>query len=185
MTNQSYTDSAAAAGIRATDIGDGQNHPFLGACAAMNYLLVNDPQLAGMSSSWKTGAGASVTGDPCAAGAAQQTTVCAPNTSSSWAWYTGTSTSGSVTVDIKTGYTTPDPAFDASGSSDNGLAAQGGCDQLAVIVHETEKPGLGKIASSNNIVTADRPSGEPCQAARRRPARQCCFSSARTARASR
>jgi hypothetical protein len=153
VANKSYTDASAAAGIRNLDPGDGLSRPWVGVCAAVAYLRVNDPQLAAMSSSWHTGAGVIVGIDPCAAGSLLLSAICTNNSPSTWGWYTGTA--GDLTVDVKSGYATPDPAFDASGSGDN--SATGGCDQLAVIIHQTEAPGLGKVAAgSGNIVTAVR-----------------------------
>jgi Flp pilus assembly protein TadG len=159
LTNRTYTDAAAASGIRSLDTGDGIAKPFRAACAALSYLEVSDPSnLGSLVSSWMTGDGAALA-DPCGAGSALLDAPCVPNTLSSWAWYHGTAATSSgkvLTIDIKTGYTTPDPAFDAIGSGDNGLPAQGGCDQLAVIMQENTKPGLGKIASSSDLVTRVR-----------------------------
>jgi hypothetical protein len=153
VANKSYTDASAAAGIRNLDPGDGLSRPWVGVCAAVAYLRVNDPQLAAMSSSWHTGAGVIVGLDPCATGSLLLSAICTNNSPSTWGWYTGTA--GDLTVDVKSGYATPDPAFDAAGSGDN--SATGGCDQLAVIIHQTEAPGLGKVAAgSGNIVTAVR-----------------------------
>ncbi len=153
VANKSYTDASAAAGIRNLDPGDGLSRPWVGVCAAVAYLRVNDPQLAAMSSSWHTGAGVIIGADPCATGSLLLSAICTNNSPSTWGWYTGTA--GDLTVDVKSGYTTPDPAFDAPGSGDN--SATGGCDQLAVIIHQTEAPGLGKVAAgSGNIVTAVR-----------------------------
>jgi hypothetical protein len=88
-------------------------------------------------------------GDPCAADATQQDVACVPNDMSSWAWYHGTASTSSgksLTIDVRTGYRTPDPAFDPTGSTDNGLPVEGGCDQLAVIFQESTKPRLAKGA---------------------------------------
>ena len=156
LTNKSYTDAAATAGIQGTGLGT-QALPFAGACTALAYLRVNDPEVTGMTSSWKTGAGTGIgTTDPCAAGSTYLNAVCVPSTPSSWASFSGTAAGGRITVEIKSGYLTPDPAFDPTGSADNSASGQGGCDQLAVILHETEHPGLGKIATHNNIVIDTR-----------------------------
>ena len=157
LANKGYADLASAAGIRATDVGDGLSRPFNGVCTALAYLKVNDPELAAMTSSWKTGAGGTLL-DPCA-NPVRLSAPCIPSDNTSWAWFTGTAAGGRITVDIKSGYTTPDPAFDASGSGDNGISAQGGCDQLAVIIEEKQEPGLGRIASSDDIVTRVRSVG--------------------------
>jgi hypothetical protein len=154
LTNKTYTDTAAIAGIHATDVGDSQPRPFAGACAALEYLRVNDPEVAGLTSTWKTGAGVGIGSDPCNPNTGLLNSICVPNTTSTWAWFSGTAAGGRITVDIKSGYLTPDPAFDPAGSGDN--SALGGCDQLAVIVHEIEHPGLGRVASAQDIVTKNR-----------------------------
>lgn len=162
LTNKGYTDSAAAAGVRSLDGGDGTERPFRGACTALSYLQVSDPEVATMAGTWTYGSGSSVSGNPCVTGSALQNAGCVPNNSATWAVYHGavtTSSGKNLTVDIKTGYTTPDPAFDPIGSGDNGTSPQGGCDQLAVIIQEANQPGLGRIATSSDIVTKVRSVG--------------------------
>lgn len=155
LANKGYADAASAAGIRATDLGDGRPRSFRGVCTALAYLKANNAkELADLTASWRTGAGVSLL-DPCT-NPVLLNAACIPNDLSSWAWFTGTAAGGRISVEIKSGYTTPDPAFDASESVDNGVSAQGGCDQLAVIIEEKREPGLGRIASSDDIVTTVR-----------------------------
>lgn len=159
ITNKSYTDAAVAAGVRSLDLGDGKSHPFNGACTALAYLKANDPQLAGMTSAagqWRDGAGGAipagaVSGDPCDPDSTLLGATCVDASKPTWASYHWTN--GPVTVDIKNGYETPDAPFDAVGSADNSVT--GGCDQLAVIIHERQKPGLAG-AGRNDIVTSVR-----------------------------
>lgn len=150
LTNKGYADAAAMAGIRAVDGGDGTARSFPAVCTALNYLKVNDPDASTLVSNWKFGSGLALTIDPCTSGAAQQTLTCVPNSPSTWAWYTGTNTTTGIQVDIKSGYVTPDPQFDAAGSGDNSV--MGGCDQLAVIITQTEKPGLGQLSGKTVVV---------------------------------
>src|SRR4029079_505124 len=149
IANKGYADAAAAAGVRRLDGGDRTFKPFRGTCQALAYLKVNDPQLASMGGTWSYGNGSSVGGDPCVAGSALQNASCTANTTSTWASYHGTL--GDTSVDIKSGYTTPDPAFDATGSGDNGVSVNGGCDQLAVIVQQSRTPGFGSLATSDDL----------------------------------
>jgi hypothetical protein len=157
VTNKGYTDSATAAGVRSLDGGDGTFKPFRGACAALSYLSVADPEVASMAGSWSFGNGASLPANPCDDASALQNASCAAGDTATWASYHGVA--GRIRVDIKSGYTTPDPAFPTDGAADNGVPVNGGCDQLAVIVQETEQPGLGRVASSNDIVTRVRTVG--------------------------
>jgi hypothetical protein len=162
LTNKGYTDSAAAAGVRSLDGGDGTAKPFRGGCTALSYLRVSDPDLATMTGGWTHGDGSGVATDPCITGSVLQFDTCVANNTATWAQYHGAVTMSNgkaLTVDINTGYTTPDPAFDPVGSADNGVTAMGGCDQLAVIIQESNQPGLGRIATSNNIVTKVRSVG--------------------------
>ncbi len=144
VTNKTYTDAAAEAGIAATGSA---RYPYAGACIALAYLRANDPELKNMTTSWQTGAETAVTGDPCATGSALLTAVCVPNTTSSYAWFTGTSTNGRITAEIKSGYHMPDPKFPSDGAADNSASD---CDQLAVIITEREKTGLGNAANDPN-----------------------------------
>ncbi len=107
-----------------------------------------------MGGTWSYGNGSSVGGDPCVAGSALQNASCTANTTSTWASYHGTL--GDTSVDIKSGYTTPDPAFDATGSGDNGVSVNGGCDQLAVMVQQSRTPGFGSLATNDDLVTKVR-----------------------------
>jgi Flp pilus assembly protein TadG len=159
LTNKGYTDAAATAGVRSLDGGDGTFKPFRGACTALAYLQASDPDLAGMAGGWTYGNGAAVAGLPCDLLSSLQTATCVANNNATWAAYHGTAAitgNRQLTVDIKTGYTTPDPAFDPSGSGDNGVSAQGGCDQLAVIIQESSEPTLGKVDTTSNILTKVR-----------------------------
>ena len=169
---QGATDSAAAAGVRVLDGGDGNTRPFQGACTALAYLKANDVELDGtkLTGSWKYGNLAPVTGDPCVPGSAvYDDTTCVPSNTATWAWFSGTADAGRISVDIKTGYTFPDAtlvpgttakAFPEDATvSDPGVASQGGCDQLAVVMQETEKPGLGSLATSSSLTTSVRSVG--------------------------
>jgi hypothetical protein len=69
--------------------------------------------------------------------------------------YKGSADSGRVKVTIKAGYVLPDPDFpeDATLSSDVGNSTQKGCDQLAVMIEQTEPLGLGRLATDDEDIT--------------------------------
>jgi hypothetical protein len=158
-SNKGVADAAVTAGIQSIMAPDGTEKPWTAACTALAYLKVNSStEMGQVSGSWHTGSGAAVGGDPCASGASIQAQSCVPNDPSSWAWYQGSAGGGRVAIDIKTGYAMPDPAFsvDQVLSADNGASADGGCDQLAVIIQESDHPGLGSLATNANMVTRVR-----------------------------
>jgi hypothetical protein len=147
LSNKGYADSAAAAGIRATDIGDGLSRPYPGVCAALSYLKANNPEMSGLAPY-----------GPCS-DPLLLNRVCVPGSNA--AWYTSTvspQTGRQLTVNIDSGYTTPDAAFpeDSGSYSGDQVSSLGGCDQLAVIVTEAEAPGFGSIASTSDLVTRVR-----------------------------
>jgi hypothetical protein len=161
-SNKLASDAAVTAGVK-TLAAENIRKPWPTACAALAYLKVNGPEFAGVSGGWSTGNGEAVLGDPCASGSPLQNLACVPNAISSWASYTGSAGDGRITVDIDTGYELPDAAFpedNAAGlSDDNGDDDAGGCDQLAVVISETEQPGLGGLATDDDIVTRVRSVG--------------------------
>jgi Flp pilus assembly protein TadG len=160
-SNKLATDAAVTAGTK-TLAAETVRKPWLAACAALAYLKVNGPELAGVSGSWSTGSGAAVAGDPCAEGSPLRNLACVPSTASSWAHYSGSAGDGRITVDIATGYVLNEDANfpeDQSLTGDDGAAAAGGCDQLAVVISETETPGLGGLATSDEMVTRVRSVG--------------------------
>ncbi|MBA2282956.1 MAG: hypothetical protein H0W25_17240 [Acidimicrobiia bacterium] len=65
-------------------------------------------------------------------------------------------------ADIKSGYLTPDPAFaeDAAAyAGDNGVAIRGSCDQLAVIIADTDPVYFGTVAGATSYPTTIRSVG--------------------------
>jgi Putative Flp pilus-assembly TadE/G-like len=155
--NKSTSDAAALAGAGAVSPGDGLYHPWGGVCTALSYLQANDSRLSSLVGSYKNGAGSGISGS-CTPTAVPNDTLCVANQPSTWAWFTGTSTDGNVTVEIRNGYSMPDTNFadDTVLAGDTGSASMGGCDQLAVIVTESQQPGLGSLATSSDLVTKVR-----------------------------
>ncbi|CAN5580606.1 hypothetical protein BH18ACT8_BH18ACT8_00620 [soil metagenome] len=156
--NKSAADSASAAGVRDLSTGDDATRPWKGICTALSYLTANSTELTGLTGSYQSGSGAPVTGNPCASGSPVQNIECSSSDQSTWARYTGTADGGRISVEIKSPYVLPDPAFseDTALSADTGVAAQGGCDQIAVIVTESETPGFGRLVTTADITTRIR-----------------------------
>jgi len=162
--NKSAADVAVTAGLRNLELG-GYPAPFRGVCESLKYLIANDPELSGMTGSITYGDGTTISGDPCSTSSAQWQQLCVPNTPSTWATYHGTAQSARLTVDIKSGYNVSDGGFndEPSGGTDSGSAALGGCDNLAVIIAETEQPSFARAASSGLMGTRIRSVGRITQ----------------------
>lgn len=160
VTNKSVADASVAAGAQSLDEGVSDYHPWKAVCAAVAYLKANDPRLTSLTESYKTGGGSGV-GGACAGTGIPQDTPCSANNPASWAWYTATTSDGRITVNIKSGYVMPDPGFpdDSTLSADNGTSAAGGCDQIAVIIRQSQKPGFGSLATSSDLISEVRSVG--------------------------
>jgi hypothetical protein len=145
--NKSAADVAVTAGLRNLEFG-GYPAPFRGVCDALKYLTTNDAELAGMTGSVTYGDGITISGDPCSVTSPQWYQLCVPDRPSTWALYHGTAQSGRIEVDIKSGYSMTDGGFpdEPSGNNDKGAPALGGCDNLAVIIRESEQPGFARAA---------------------------------------
>lgn len=153
--SKSLADTATSAGAVSL-ASDGTPRPWRGVCAAYDYLRANEPGRS-FTVSYRDGAGGTVSGNPCVALLGQ---TCTANTPSTWAWLRASS--GAFVVDIRSGYQTPDGSFPEDASSyagDNGTSAQGFCDQLAVIVSESDPAFFGGIAGQSNYQTAIRSVG--------------------------
>ena len=159
--NKSTADFAVTAGVRALHGPSGWPRPWPGVCEAHRYLVANDPQLTGLTGTWKTRDGTAVS-DPCSSPAVSPyTNGCVPGTPSSWAWFEGTADSGRIHVDIKSGYDLSDGAFPEESlvTGDGGDPALGHCDQLAVIIRERETPGFGRVVYDGDLTSRVRSVG--------------------------
>jgi hypothetical protein len=89
--------------------------------------------------------------------------LCSRTNLTTWASFTGTNGDGRKQVEIKSGYVLPDPAFaedaNAAYSADLGNISQGGCDQLAVIVRESESAYFGGVAGADGYQPTTRSVG--------------------------
>src|SRR5690242_5075536 len=165
QVTQSAADSAALAGAGALGLsGSDAAHPYAGICAAIDYLQVNSQRFNGLTASspsvWTDGNG-TATGNGCDPASGLRQRVCRPGDKSTWGRYVwdGTWQGTELKVTIQSGY-----LLTGTGWSEDSLpAAQQfaddkaqGCDQLAVIVLEKRKPGLGSLATSSQLTSAIR-----------------------------
>ncbi len=166
--NKSGADAATTAGLYGLMGADGKAHPFQGVCSAISYLAKNDVRfstLTGAAGTWTDGTtpGNSVTAD-CSTSTTLNKT-CTPGSSTSWARYTwsGTYQGQALKVEIQSGYALAGSGFPeeslAGAAADAGNVAPQGCDQLAVIVTQNRKPGLGSLATSADLVNRVRTVG--------------------------
>jgi len=153
--SKSVSDTATSAGAQAL-ASDGVPRPWRGVCAAFDYVRANEPSRT-FAVTYRDGAGNAVTGNPCSPPLSQ---ACIANTPTSWAWLRASD--GGYVVDIRSGYRTPDSAFPedtAAYTGDNGTAAEGFCDQLAVIIGQIDPAFFGGIAGRSEYATAIRTVG--------------------------
>lgn len=163
QVNKSAADAAAIAGVNGLSTGDGDARAFRGVCTALRYLQRNDPRFVGVTDT--SGTWTDALGGAKANGCTDTTVrnqVCTAN-QTSWAKYTwnGTYDGQPLQAVIQSGY-----RLDTGTSSwqeeslpavqaDN-LDGAGGCDQLAVVVTQNRKPGLGAVVHPANIVSKIR-----------------------------
>jgi Flp pilus assembly protein TadG len=152
--NKSSADSAVSAGIRGLDRGDGKAHSFAGVCQALAYLRESQPDMAGLPA-----AGGNVT---CPPSAAQLAATCtADNPIAPPARYEATL--GGVQVIIQSPYLVSEGGFPEENleslQDDIGDPELAGCDQLGVIITETTTPGLGRVATNEDLTTSVRSVG--------------------------
>jgi hypothetical protein len=149
------SDSATTAGLRSL-APDGVAHPWQAACTALDYLTANESDLS-LAVEYRNGAGTVLVGNPCAS---LRNLECVATDSTTWAWIHAVA--GEHTYDIKSAYMLPDANFPedaAAYSGDVGAAAQGGCDQLAVIATKTDDAFFGGIGGAADYSTAIRSVG--------------------------
>jgi len=163
--DRSAADAATLAGLHGLNTGDGTPHPYVGVCTAVKYLQANSDRFAGISagSGWSNGLGAAQA-DGCS-NIALRNLTCKPTDKSTWAkWrWTGTVDGVGLDVTIQSGYDLAANQWQEDGLAathgDNGDPAYAGCDQLAVIIAQHRKPGLGSLATSSDLNTSIRSVG--------------------------
>jgi Flp pilus assembly protein TadG len=143
-------DAAVMAGLRASDDGTGKIHTQRAVCAALDFLRTNDASMSGLP-----------TGSlDCNTAGADWLKTCNkadPFGSASAASYTGTTTSGNTTttVTIKMPYLLTDGGYreETYSSVSGDVSELNSCDQLAVLVTRSVKPGLGSLATSSDLTS--------------------------------
>lgn len=163
QVNKSIADAAAIAGTWGLDGGDNRPRPYAGVCQALRYLKANDPKFADLVGSWSNGSSVPVAGDACDPTLGLLDDKCIPGQPASWARWTGTAMGGRLSVRIQSGYLTSDGGWREESYSgyanDQGNPVEQGCDNLAVILTQSRKPGLGSLATSGDITTSIRSVG--------------------------
>ena len=163
QVNKSAADAAAIAGVNGLSTGDGDPRPFRGVCTAIRYLQRNDARFVGVTDTtgtWTDALGSAKANGCTDAGVRAQT--CTTN-QSSWAKFAWNGTFGGqpLQVLIQSGYRldTGTSAWQEETlpavAADN-VDAASGCNQLAVIVTQNRKPGLGSVVHPENLVSTIR-----------------------------
>jgi Flp pilus assembly protein TadG len=153
QTNKSVSDDAVLAGLRAADDGTSDVYTLRGVCSALSFLRANKSEFAGLPDS------------VCAGSWQTSDKVCDqanPNAATSLTDYVATVTANSVTynVEIKAPYQLSDGNWPEESLStlSSDPSQMNGCDQLAVMITESRKPGLGSLVT-DNISTRTRTVG--------------------------
>jgi hypothetical protein len=163
--DKSAADSATLAGLHALNAGDGLPHSYTGVCTAAQYLQRNNSRFAGLNpnTGWTDGLGAAA-GNGCSSTALRNKT-CKPTDKTTWAkWHWQGSANGvDLEVTIESGYSFTGSTWRedslAVSSTDTGDPAQAGCDQLAVTIEQSRTPGLGSLATDEDMFTRVRSVG--------------------------
>ena len=155
QSSKAATDATASAGLQSL-APDAVPRPWRAACSALGYLRANE-QGRTLTVTYLDGDGTALAGNPCAD---LLTQTCVPNSPTSWAWIRATD--GDFFADIRTGYVTPDPSFPedaAEYAGDDGAAARGGCDQIAVIIGDGDPAFFGGIVGATAYRSVTRTVG--------------------------
>lgn len=160
--NRSAADLAVAAGMQGMQNDSGAPRSWGAVCEALTYLRANKASLSALTGTFTDGAG-NVLSDPCASPTVDPyTRFCDGAVPTTWARFNGTAAGGTITVQIKSAYQMPDPAFPEDigiHAGDNGVASLGGCDQVAVIVSQTDGVFFGGVAGRSSYETTTRSVG--------------------------
>lgn len=171
QVDRSAADAATMAGLAGLKSGSGKSTPYQGVCAALRTLRTNDPRFAGVSSASPTSVWTDGNGYGVSAGCSDPVLLakpCKPGDKTTWVDFkwTGSYQGKPLVAEIQGGYQLPTAVAPSSWREDNTTAALAdaddtaqGCDQLAVTITQTRKPGLGSLATPNDLVTAVRTVG--------------------------
>ncbi|MBA3652669.1 MAG: hypothetical protein H0W70_00585 [Actinobacteria bacterium] len=165
--NKSLADTAVRAGLGVLNLG-----PWSGICRTRDYLKNNSPALANFdagSERWfqLDAPLNALTSSPCLnTGSAPFTTLCLPGALNSprfdtWGKLTATAGGGRYNIEVQSGYAMPDSRFaeDSVAGADNGSSLMGSCDNLSVIITQSQAPFFGRITGSGDRTTRIRSVG--------------------------
>ena len=150
--NKAAADAAVTAGMQGLDGDTGEIYSLRGVCAALDYLKANEPALSSLA--WTD-----------CTDATKLDMVCNPASPTGPIVRQFAASANGYEVLIQSPYNLTDPpSFPEETSkpalaADRGDPALKGCDQIAVIVTESRKPGLGSLATSSDLVTTVRSVG--------------------------
>lgn len=151
QTGKTTTDAAVSAGVNSL-APDAVARPWRGVCEAYRYVQANEPDRT-FTVTYLDGNETPVSGSPCSSLLTQQ---CLAGDPSSWAWLRATD--GERVIDIRSGYTLPDPNFpEDAGSYAGDVGAP--CDHLAVIAADVDPAYFGGIVGAVDYDTAIRSVG--------------------------
>jgi hypothetical protein len=169
--NKLAADSAAISALEAMRHVDalgnetGKAAPYPAVCAALTYLQASRPEFASVTGRLEDGTGAVVGECKDPLESALVNVACEPDDRSTWGRYVGTADGGRLRVEIMNGYV---PGEDATRFpeenlntlvADQGAPQHKGCDQLAVVVTESESPMLGRVVTEDDLTTSVRSVG--------------------------
>ena len=154
-TNKGVADVAARAGVARLAFG-----PWSGVCEARKYLLANARGFSSFdpgTETWSNGA-AQVRGtDPCPqVVSAPDAVPCVATQPSTWANLQATAAQGRVTIEIRSGYVLPDPAYPEDAERGD---AGNVCDNLAVVITERQAPAFAQVGGFGSSLVKVRSVG--------------------------
>ena len=165
QVDKSAADAAVLSGLVGLGTTETDSYPYKGVCTALRTLQQNADRFGSITDStgsWTDGAG-TATGNGCTS-SVYRAQRCVPGSTTSWARFTWTGSyqGTALKVVIQSGYSFTNSGFAedalAAASSDSTDGVQG-CDQLAVIITQNRKPGLGSVARSSDLVSTVRSVG--------------------------
>lgn len=152
QTNRLAADNAVMAGLRSGDTLTGDMNTTGAVCGALGYLRANIPGLSTLPDGVCSGA--------------PPAKLCKPSDpNGTKTTYTGSTVVGRRTFDVQivSPYMLSSTSYPGDGqaplSTDLGQSGWNGCDQLAVIVTQRNKPGLGSVATSGQMTIQARSVG--------------------------
>ena len=153
--NKGVADAAARSALGVLAAG-----PWPGICRASAYLRTNAglPGFDAGSEQWyrMDSPSSPLATSPCTSpGTAPYVTPCASGEVSTWGKLTATADGGRYSIEIQSGYAMPDPRF----AEDTGADSGDPCENLSVIVRQTEPPIFAGVMDGGDRTTTVRSVG--------------------------